>query len=51
MDLHKPNNKLVNVITVLLEEWEDNSHTLEMGTWEFAETLKISEFDFRGPNT
>jgi hypothetical protein len=34
-----------------LEEWEDDSLTPKMGTWESAGTPKISEFDFRGQNT
>ncbi len=34
-----------------LRECEDETHTLEMGTWEPSETLKISEFDYRGQNT
>jgi hypothetical protein len=39
------------VITLLLEEWEDDFRTLEMGTWEFARILEILEFNFRGQNT
>jgi hypothetical protein len=39
------------VTTLLLEEWEDDSHTPEMGTWESVGTPKTSEFDFRGQNT
>jgi hypothetical protein len=31
-----------------LEEWEDEFHAPEMGTWEFVGTLETSEFDFRG---
>jgi hypothetical protein len=34
-----------------LRECEDEIHILEMGTWESFETLKSSEFDFRGQNT
>ncbi len=41
----------VYVATLLLEECEDNAHTPEMGIWESIETLKISEFDYRGQNT
>jgi len=39
------------VATPLLEKCEDDTHTLEMGTWESARTPKTSEFDFRGQNT
>jgi hypothetical protein len=35
----------------MLEEWEDDFHIPEMGTWEFVGTPKILEFDFRGQNT
>jgi hypothetical protein len=38
----------VVVATPLLEECEDDTHTLEMGTWESFGTPEISEFDFRG---
>jgi hypothetical protein len=38
------------VATLLLEEWEDDSHTPEMGTWESVGTPKTSEFDCRGQN-
>jgi hypothetical protein len=34
-----------------LRECEDETHILEMGTWESFGTLKISEFDFMGQNT
>ncbi len=34
-----------------LEEWEDDSHTPEMGTWEFVKTPEILKFTFRGQNT
>jgi hypothetical protein len=34
-----------------LEEWEDDSFTPKMGTWESAKTPKISKFDCRGQNT
>jgi hypothetical protein len=40
-----------NVITPLWEECEDETHTLEMGTWESIETPEASEFDCRGQNT
>jgi hypothetical protein len=39
------------VATLLLEEWEDDTHTPEMGTWESVGTPKTSEFDFKGQNT
>jgi hypothetical protein len=39
------------VVTLLLEECEDDTHTLEMGTWESTGTLETSEFDCRGQNT
>ncbi len=39
------------VATLLLEEWGDDSHTLEMGTWEFVRTLETSKFNFKGQNT
>jgi len=34
-----------------LEECEDDTHTLEMETWESFETLEISKFDYRDQNT
>jgi hypothetical protein len=40
-----------NVATLLLEEWEDDTHTPKMGTWESLRTLKTLEFYFRGQNT
>ncbi len=43
--------KNMYVATPLLEECEDGTHTLKMGTWEFAKTPETSEFDFRGQNT
>jgi hypothetical protein len=39
------------VITPLLEECEDETHTLEMGTWESIGTPETLEFDCRGQNT
>ncbi len=33
------------VTTLLLEEWEDDFHTPEMGTWESVGTPKTSKFD------
>jgi hypothetical protein len=39
------------VATLLLEEWEDDFHTPEMGTWESVGTPKTSEFNFRCQNT
>jgi hypothetical protein len=43
--------KNMNVTTPFVEECEDDTHTLEMGTWESFETFKTSEFDYRGQNT
>jgi len=37
-------------MTALLEECEDDTHTLEMRTWESSGTPKISEFDCRDQN-
>jgi hypothetical protein len=43
---------IAQVVTIpLLEECEDDIHTLEMGTWESFGTPKSSEFDCRGQNT
>jgi hypothetical protein len=39
------------ITTLLLEEWEDEIHTLKMGTWESIEIFKTSEFNCRGQNT
>jgi hypothetical protein len=39
------------VATPLLEKCEDETHTLEMGTWESTGTLKTSKFNCRGQNT
>jgi hypothetical protein len=36
------------VATLLLEEWEDDTHTPEIGTWESTGTSEFSEFDCRG---
>jgi hypothetical protein len=41
----------VLVVTLLLEEWEDDTHTPEMGTWESTKTPEISKLDSRGQNT
>jgi hypothetical protein len=38
------------VATPLWEECEDETHTLEMGTWESTGIPKTSEFDCRGQN-
>ncbi len=38
------------VATPLLEECDD-THTLEMGTWESSETPETSKFNGRGQNT
>jgi hypothetical protein len=40
-----------NVATPLLEECEDDIHTLEMGTWESYGTPEILELDCRSQNT
>jgi hypothetical protein len=40
-----------NVATLLLEEWEDDIHTPEMGTWESSRTSETLEFDCKGQNT
>jgi hypothetical protein len=34
-----------------LKECEDDTHTLEMGTWESSRTLKNLELDCKGQNT
>ncbi len=34
-----------------LRECEDETHTLEMGTWESSGTSESSEFDCKGQNT
>ncbi len=39
-----------DVATPLLEECEDDIHTLEMGTWESFGTFETLEFNFRGQN-
>jgi hypothetical protein len=41
----------LNVATLLLEEWEDDIHTPEMGAWESTKTPKNLKFDYRGQNT
>jgi hypothetical protein len=40
-----------NVTTPLLEECEDESHILEMGTWESTRIPETSEFNYKGQNT
>jgi hypothetical protein len=42
---------MVIVATLLWEECVDETHTPEIGTWEFVGTPKTSEFDCRGQNT
>ncbi len=42
---------LMFVITLPLEEWEDDIHTFEMGTWESIGTPKTLKFNCRGQNT
>jgi hypothetical protein len=39
---------MIFVPTPLWEECEDETHTLEMGTWKFTGTPKTSEFDCKG---
>jgi hypothetical protein len=39
------------ITTLLREECEDETHTLEMGTWESFGTPKSLEFDCKGQNT
>jgi hypothetical protein len=39
------------VATLLLEEWKDDNHTLEVGTWESTRTPETSKFDYKGQNT
>jgi hypothetical protein len=39
------------IATLLLEKWEDDTHTLEMGTWESTGTPEILEFDCKGQKT
>jgi hypothetical protein len=41
----------VGAITLLSEEWEGDTHTPKMGTWESTGTPESLEFDFRGQNT
>jgi hypothetical protein len=47
----KFSSKFTSVTTPLLEECEDDTHTLEMGTWESFGTPETSEFNCRGQNT
>jgi hypothetical protein len=52
--MHKKQHKLIDVqcvTTPLWEECENETHTLEMGTWESTGTLAISEFNCRDQNT
>ncbi len=42
---------VVGVATPLLEECEDDTHILEMGTWESWRTPETLELDCRGQNT
>lgn len=39
------------IATPLLEEWEDDIHSPEMGAWESSGTLATSEFNCKGQNT
>ncbi len=49
LDIETPKSNYV--ATPLLEECEDDTHTPEMGTWEFRRTPKTSELDCMGQNT
>jgi hypothetical protein len=51
MTMSKFNDDILNVATLVLEECEDDTHTPEMGTWEFTGTPETSEFDCKGQNT
>ncbi len=44
-------SQIIIVATPLLEEYEDDTHTLEMGIWESFGTSETLEFDCRGQNT
>ncbi len=42
----------INIVATLrLEEWEDDTHTLELGTCESTGTPEILEFNCKGQNT
>jgi len=41
----------VNLATPLLEECEDDIHSLEMRSWESSDTSKTSKLNFRGQKT
>jgi hypothetical protein len=43
--------KICNCRNLTLEEWEDDSFTPKMGTWESTEIPEISKFDCKGQNT
>jgi len=49
--LPKPIVHTCTIVTPLLEECEDDTHTPEMGTWESSGIPETSELDFRGQNT
>jgi hypothetical protein len=34
-----------------LRKWEDETHTLEIGTWESSRTFETSKFNYKGQNT
>jgi hypothetical protein len=40
-----------NVVNLCLEEWEDDTHTPEMGTWESIGTPETSKLNYRGQKT
>jgi hypothetical protein len=44
-------SKTLVVATPLLEECDNDTHTLKMGTWESSGTFKTLEFNCRGQNT
>jgi len=47
----KCHKNMIIVATPLLEKCEDDTHTLEMGTWESSRTPEISKFNCKGQNT
>jgi hypothetical protein len=51
LKLKKKKKKKQRCRNLTLRECEDETHTPEMGTWEFSGTPKTSKFDCRGQNT
>jgi hypothetical protein len=51
MRINATKTKIMFVATLLLEEWEDDTLTPEMGTWESAKTFKTSELNCTCQNT